>query len=104
MSHPGNSSFTKRRRTWIAALLMIMIWTANNDEAVSVRQLAIGYFNYNGAENCPLNQLSAAQKNQLLPAYIRAIQDLANAGVRHNASIGIKPREGLSSAGEWRFH
>src|SRR4029434_3842607 len=41
----------------------LMIWTANNDEAVSVRQLAIGYFNYNGAENCPLNQLSAAHKS-----------------------------------------
>jgi hypothetical protein len=68
----------------------IMIWTANNDEAVSVRQLAIGYFNYNGADNCPLNQLPAPQKEKLAPAYLRAIQDAANAGLRHNASIGIK--------------
>ena len=68
----------------------VMIWTANQDESVEVRQLAIGYFNYNGSENCPLNQLSPSQKKKLLPAYVRPFADPASASARHNASIGIK--------------
>jgi hypothetical protein len=68
----------------------VMIWTVNKDESLGVRQIAIGYFNYNGAENCPLNQLSAERKREVLPAYLRAIQDSRNQGLRHNASIGLK--------------
>jgi len=68
----------------------IMIWTAGNDEADSVRFGAIGYFNTGGGDNCLVNKLPADQKRALLPVLIRAMQDAGNNSLRHNTSILLK--------------
>lgn len=65
----------------------VMIRTARSDEATGVRQSAIGYFISSAGENCLLNQLPAKQKQALLPALMRAMQD---ATLRHNAAIALK--------------
>jgi hypothetical protein len=67
-----------------------MIWVVNHDEADSVRQIAMFYFLSNPGDNCLLNQLPAKQKERLLPGLIRALQDVGNAGLRHNASMLFK--------------
>ena len=66
----------------------VMIGTARNDEADSVRQSAIGYF-ISGGERL-MNQLPANEKKALLPALISAIQDAGNWGLRGNAAIVLK--------------
>jgi len=68
----------------------VMIQTALNDESYSVQGSAIGFFNYNGGESCPLNQLTARQKKALLPAYVDAFTNPGKNELRHNASIGLK--------------
>ncbi len=65
----------------------VMIRTARNDEAVGVRQSAIGYFIWSQGL---LDQLPAHEKKELLPALIRAIQDAENPEPTVNAAIALK--------------
>ncbi len=65
----------------------VLIRTARNDEADSVRQSAIGYFIWSRGL---LDQLPASEKKALMPALIRAIQDAGNWGLRENAAIALK--------------
>ena len=62
---------------------------ALNDEDHSVRQIAITFFTWGEDEHCLLNQMEAGAKRDLLPAFIRAMQD-ANPGVRNNAAIALR--------------
>jgi hypothetical protein len=65
----------------------VMIRTAGNDEASSVRQGAIGYFITSAGDDTLLNQLPAGQKEALLPALLNGMQD---AQLRHNAAFLLK--------------
>lgn len=68
----------------------ILLWTVQNDEAASVRQLALNYFNSGEDDHCLLNQLPAAQKQALLPALMRDVQAPDNWGLRNNAAISLR--------------
>lgn len=59
------------------------------DEADSVRQLVINFYNSSEDEKCLLNRLSASEKNPLLPAFIRDAQNTENWGLRNNALISL---------------
>ncbi|MFO1501770.1 MAG: HEAT repeat domain-containing protein [Verrucomicrobiota bacterium] len=61
---------------------------ALNDEDHSVRQIAITFFTWGEDENCLLNQMEPRAKRQLLPEFVRAMQD-SNGGVRNNAAIAL---------------
>lgn len=95
---PDSTRITRECLVWLLSRLgndaksaaPIIIWTAGNDEADSVRFGAIGYFNTGGGENCLVNQLPANQKTALLPVLIRAMQDAGNNSLRHNTSILLK--------------
>ncbi|HEY9171712.1 MAG TPA: HEAT repeat domain-containing protein [Verrucomicrobiae bacterium] len=62
---------------------------ALNDEDHAVRQLAITFFTQGEDEHCLLNQMESGARKDLLPAFIRAMQD-PNAGVRNNAAIALR--------------
>src|SRR5256885_719758 len=98
---PPQQDDTSGARMTIAALLSslrdeaksavpIMIRTVNDDEADSVRQIAIGFFNSSEDEKCLLNQMPPAEKKRLLSGLIRAMQDAGNWGLRNNAANALK--------------
>ena len=62
---------------------------ALRDEDHAVRQIAITFFTWGEDENCLLNQMEAGAKRDLLPEFVRAMQD-ANGGVRNNAVIALR--------------
>ena len=62
---------------------------AKDEENESVLQSIIGFF-VTGEDNSMLNKISAAQRRQLVPVFIRAMQDPLLQNSRHNASIGLK--------------
>jgi len=68
----------------------IMARTLQFDEASSVRQMAISFFTSSEDEKCLLNQLPAKEKAALLPAFIQAVQDPADWGLRNNAAIALR--------------
>ncbi|MDB6019281.1 MAG: domain containing protein [Pedosphaera sp.] len=68
----------------------IMERMLKNDEADSVRQCVINFFNSSEDEKCLLNQLPAKEKQALLPALIRDVQNKNNWGLRNNAAISLK--------------
>jgi len=59
------------------------------DEDHAVRQIAITFFTRGEDENSPLNQMEAGVKRDLLPEFIRAMQD-DDWGVRNNAAIALR--------------
>jgi hypothetical protein len=73
----------------------VMIEVVRNDEADSVRQSAISYFNSSEDEHCLLNRLTPKQKKGLLGPLIRDAQDKDNWGLRNNAviSLGFYPEQ-----------
>lgn len=68
----------------------IMIQALNSDEDDSVRQSTINFFTTSEDEKCLLNLLPAAEKQKLLPALIRGLQNTANWGLRNNAANALK--------------
>ena len=62
---------------------------ALRDEDDSVRQIAITFFTWGEDENCLLNQMEPGAKRDVLPEFIRAMQD-PNAGLRNNAAIALR--------------
>jgi HEAT repeat protein len=62
---------------------------ALRDEDASVRQMAITYFTWGEDESCLLNQMAPGAKREVLPEFIRAMQD-PNAGLRNNAAIALR--------------
>jgi hypothetical protein len=72
-----------------------MIEVVRNDEADSVRQSAISYFNSSEDEHCLLSRLTPKQKKALLGPLIRDAQDKDNWGLRNNAviSLGFYPEQ-----------
>jgi HEAT repeat protein len=62
---------------------------ALKDKDPAVRQLAITFFTQGEDENCLLNQMEAGAKRDLLPEFIRAMQD-DNGGVQNNAVIALR--------------
>jgi HEAT repeat protein len=62
---------------------------ALRDEDHSVRQIAITFFTWGEDENCLLNQMEPGAKKDVLPEFIRAMQD-PNAGLRNNAAIALR--------------
>src|ERR1039458_7666483 len=62
---------------------------ALRDEDHAVRQIAITFFTRGEDENCLLNQMEARAKRDLLPEFVRAMQD-DNWGVRNNAVIALR--------------
>lgn len=62
---------------------------ALNDEDHAVRQLAITFFTQGEDEHCLLNEMESGARKDLLPAFIRAMQD-SNVGVRINAAIALR--------------
>jgi len=63
---------------------------ALDDEAAAVRQIAIGFFNDTEDDNCLLNKLDPKLKQRLLPAFIRAMQDTGDWGLRNNAALALR--------------
>jgi hypothetical protein len=68
----------------------VMIWTAREDESDTVRQGAISYFNSTEDDKSILNRLPRNQKDALLPALIRSVQDPGNWGLRNNAALSLQ--------------
>jgi hypothetical protein len=62
---------------------------ALRDEDHSVRQIAITFFTSGEDENCLLNQMEPGAKRDVLPEFIRAMQD-PNEGLRNNAAIALR--------------
>jgi hypothetical protein len=62
---------------------------ALKDEDHSVRQIAITFFTSGEDEHSLLNQMRPRAKRDLLPEFVRAMQD-ANWGVRNNAAIALR--------------
>jgi hypothetical protein len=60
------------------------------DEAPSVRQLAMNYFTDTEDEHCRLNRLDMNEKKKLLPNFIRDLQDSSNSGLRNNAALALR--------------
>ena len=60
-----------------------------DEEDQRVMQSIIGFF-VTGEDNCMLNKISASERRQLVPVFIRAMQDPSLQNSRHNASIGLK--------------
>jgi HEAT repeat protein len=54
-----------------------------------VRQIAITFFTSGEDEHSLLNQMRPRAKRDLLPEFVRAMQD-ANWGVRNNAAIALR--------------
>jgi hypothetical protein len=71
------------------------MYKALDDEADSVRQIAIGFFTGDENEKSPLNRIPAADKRKILPLFLRAAQDRSNWGLRNNAmgALGYYPEE-----------
>jgi len=68
----------------------IMIQTVNEDEAPSVRQLAINFFTTSEDEHCRLNGLPAPQKRELLPGLLFALRSPGDWGLRNNAANALR--------------
>jgi hypothetical protein len=62
---------------------------ALRDEDHSMRQIAITFFTWGEDENCLLNQMEPGAKRDVLPEFIRAMQD-PNADLRNNAAIALR--------------
>jgi hypothetical protein len=62
---------------------------ALKDEDHSVRQIAITFFTSGEDEHSLLNQMEPRAKRDLLPEFVRAMQD-ANWGVRNNAAVALR--------------
>jgi HEAT repeat protein len=67
-----------------------MIRTLKHDEVDSVRQSTINFFTTSEDEKCLLNQLPPEEKQQMLPALIRDLQNPGNWGLRNNAANALK--------------
>jgi hypothetical protein len=72
------------------AAIPIMKWTLIHDEADSVRQIAIGFFNSTEDEKCFFNQMRPEERANLLPALLRDVKDGVNWGLRNNAVLALK--------------
>src|SRR5262249_32915255 len=62
---------------------------ALRDEDHSVRQIAITFFTQGEDEHSLLNQMEARAKRDLLPEFIRVMQD-DQSGVRNNAIVALR--------------
>lgn len=72
-----------------AKLAIPAITRALHDEDASVRQNAINFFTEGEDENCLLNQMEGGAKRELLPEFIRALQD-NDWGLRNNALVALR--------------
>ena len=72
-----------------AKLAIPAMTLALNDEDSSVRQIAINFFTQGEDENCLLNQMDPKAKKELLPEFIRAVQD-NDWGLRNNALVALR--------------
>jgi hypothetical protein len=59
-----------------------------DDEEASVRQIAINFFTLPEDQTALLNQMDKAEKQKLLPTFIRDIQD-SHPGLRINAAVAL---------------
>jgi HEAT repeat protein len=71
-----------------AIIAMPIMVRSLSDEDHAVRQIALTYFTEGEDEHVLLNRLEAGAKAELLPVFIRAMQD-DNLGIRNNASIAL---------------
>jgi non-SMC mitotic condensation complex subunit 1 len=61
------------------------------DEDAGVRQIAITFFTHPEDDTAFLNQMRAPDKKELLPLFLRALEDnRANWGLRNNAALALK--------------
>ena len=91
--------FTRDTRVKVVRLLsrlskdaesaMPVMVRALKDEDRSVRQIAITFFTSGEDEHSLLNQMRPRAKRDLLPEFVRAMQD-ANWGMRNNAAIALR--------------
>lgn len=72
-----------------AIIAMPIMVRSLRDEDHGVRQIALTYFTEGEDEHSLLNQLEAGTKAELLPDFIRAMQD-DNFGIRNNAIIALR--------------
>ena len=68
----------------------VMIDVVVNDEADAVRQSAINFFTDTEDDKSRVNRLPVAEKAQLLPGLITALQSKSNWGLRNNAALALK--------------